>query len=289
MTPFPRRLRGSGVPGRAVTLALCLAALLGQALPGMAEIKRVGVPKPGEKRLTIQIDPAEQARALAVHPRVGAGLPPEAGSQAPPPAAVAAAPGPLPFDWYWERVSPTRGAQKGRLSEALAALAMGPGGRAVPAPRLADLQAIAALHGREILAATVGTRVSPALVLAMIGVESSGRVDVVSSAGAVGLMQLIPATAARFGVTDATDPAQNIRGGVAYLDWLMGEFEHEPLMVIAAYNAGENAVKSAGGVPPYAETRGYVPKVLAAWSVARGLCLTPPELMSDGCVFALKG
>jgi soluble lytic murein transglycosylase-like protein len=102
-------------------------------------------------------------------------------------------------------------------------------------------------------------------------------------------MQLIPATADRFGVNDAKDPEQNIDGGVAYLDWLMKEFENDPLMVLAAYNAGENAVKSAGGVPPYAETRDYVPKVLAAWAVARGLCLTPPELVTDGCVFAVRG
>jgi len=65
----------------------------------------------------------------------------------------------------------------------------------------------------------------------------------------------------------------------------MREFDGDPLMVIAAYNAGENAVRRNGGVPPYAETRDYVPKVLAAWQVARGLCATPPELVSDACVF----
>lgn len=133
------------------------------------------------------------------------------------------------------------------------------------------------MHGSDILSATIGTEVSPALVLAVIGIESGGRVDAVSSAGAVGLMQLIPATAARFNVSDSADPVQNIKGGVAYLDWLMKEFDRDPLMVIAAYNSGENAVKKNGGVPPFAETRGYVPKVLAAWTVARGLCRTPPN------------
>ncbi|MDH5452014.1 MAG: lytic transglycosylase domain-containing protein, partial [Paracoccaceae bacterium] len=97
------------------------------------------------------------------------------------------------------------------------------------------------------------------------------------------------ATAERFGVEDSVDAGQNIKGGVAYLDWLMKEFNRDPVMVLAAYNAGENAVKSNGGVPPYAETRAYVPKVLAAWAVARGLCITPPELTTDGCVFAVKG
>jgi soluble lytic murein transglycosylase-like protein len=96
---------------------------------------------------------------------------------------------------------------------------------------------------------------------------------------------LIPATASRFGVGEITSPAQNIRGGVAYLDWLMRKFDGDPLMVLAAYNAGEGAVLANDGVPPYAETRDYVPKVLAAWQVAQGLCQTPPELLSDPCVF----
>jgi len=141
------------------------------------------------------------------------------------------------------------------------------------------------VHGTDILKATIDKDVSPALVLAVISVESAGRIDAVSSAGAQGLMQLIPATATRFGVGDASDAGQNIQGGAAYLDWLMQEFGHDPLMVLAAYNAGENAVKNNGGVPAYAETRDYVPKVLAAWQVAQGLCLTPPELVSDPCVF----
>ena len=85
------------------------------------------------------------------------------------------------------------------------------------------------------------------------------------------------------------DAEENIRGGVAYLDWLLGEFEGDALLALAGYNAGENAVKKHGGVPPYDETRAYVPKVLAAWDVARALCRTRPELPSDGCVFTLAG
>ena len=65
----------------------------------------------------------------------------------------------------------------------------------------------------------------------------------------------------------------------------MEKFDSDPILVLAGYNAGENAVIKNNGVPPYAETRGYVPKVLAAWSVARGMCQTPPELFSDGCAF----
>lgn len=107
--------------------------------------------------------------------------------------------------------------------------------------------------------------------------------------GQKGLMQLMPATASRFGVTDVNIPAQNISGGVAYLDWLMGEFGNDPVLVLAAYNAGVGAVRKNNGVPPYSETRDYVPKVLAAFQVARGLCMTPPQLATDGCVFKQLG
>ncbi|MBL4811714.1 MAG: lytic transglycosylase domain-containing protein, partial [Rhodobacteraceae bacterium] len=169
---------------------------------------------------------------------------------------------------------------------ALRALDAAPTGERVAAPRLQALQNIALLHGREIMVETIGTGVSPALVLAVISVESAGNADAVSGAGAQGLMQLMPATAERFGVTDRSNALQNIRGGTAYLDWLLGHFDGDPILAIAAYNSGEGAVRTNGGVPPFAETRAYVPKVLAAWAVARGLCQTPPELISDGCVFA---
>ncbi|SOB93288.1 transglycosylase-like protein with SLT domain [Rhodobacter sp. JA431] len=257
--------------------------------------KRVLPPKKGQTRfLTIQIDPEEQRRQLAAQ----AAKPFEPLTATPPPETSAAPSSgggrakdgaSARYAWYWDQVSPTLGDRAGRFTKAISALGMGPGGQNVTAPRLDHLQTIALNHGREILAATIGTEVSPALVLAVISTESGGRADAVSHSGAVGLMQLIPATADRFSVADSTDPAQNIKGGVAYLNWLMKEFDRDPLMVIAAYNAGENAVKGAGGVPPYAETRDYVPKVLAAWQVARGLCLSPPELVTDGCVFALKG
>lgn len=264
---------------------LCLAFPLGAAAETDFTFKRVKVSDilPG-KRITVQIDPEEQARRLAV-------AKPDPAARAEPSAPAADAPlAPLPapssaYTWFWDLVPPGIADTDGRFPKALAALSQGPEGDAVRAPRLQHLQEVAEAHGTEILKATIGTRVSPALVLAVIGVESAGRADAVSSAGAVGLMQLIPATAERFGVTDSGDPAQNIKGGVAYLDWLMEEFDRDPLMVLAAYNAGEGAVRANGGVPPYAETRDYVPKVLAAWQVAQGLCLSPPELVTDPCVF----
>ena len=234
------------------------------------------------KRITVQIDPVEQARLLAALPSARPYAPPDENEVAPlaPSGAVAHT-----YDWFWETIPTAQDAVADRFPNALAALSQGPGGTKVAAPRLQAMQEIADTFGTEILQATVGTNVSPALVLAVIGIESAGKSNAVSHAGAQGLMQLIPATAERFGVTDSTDPAQNIKGGVAYLDWLLNEFDRDPLMVLAAYNAGEGAVRANQGVPPYAETRDYVPKVLAAWQVASGLCLTPPELVTDPCVF----
>ncbi|MBI1170471.1 transglycosylase SLT domain-containing protein [bacterium] len=237
------------------------------------------------KRITVQIDPAEQAALLAAAPKVD----PHPVHHADPEAAAAPLAPPQPsgahYDWFWNTVPVSLTAADGRFPLAMATLSSGPNGVRVDGPRLQSMQIMAQTWGAEILKDTVGTRVSPALVLAVMSVESAGNAAAASGAGAQGLMQLIPDTAKRFGVTDALDPAQNIKGGIAYLDWLMGNFNRDPLMVIAAYNAGEGAVTANGGVPPFAETRDYVPKVLAAWQVAQGLCVTPPELVSDPCVF----
>ncbi|MEM8823798.1 MAG: lytic transglycosylase domain-containing protein, partial [Pseudomonadota bacterium] len=173
----------------------------------------------------------------------------------------------------------------GRFVKAAKIAARPPRSSGVVAPPLDHMQRIARHHGGEILRHSVGTRVSPALVLALISVESSGRIAAVSNKGATGLMQLIPATAARFGARDMRDPSQNIAAGVAYLDWLMEEFGNDPVLALAGYNAGEGAVRRYGGVPPFGETRTYVPRVLAAWNVARLMCQTPPVMPADGCVF----
>ena len=239
------------------------------------------------RRKLVQIDPEEQARRLAASPKVKPRQPDDPAEET---AAAPLAPGtqvsvPAAYSWFWDAVPTARDSVQGRYPLAMATLSKGPKGTQVSAPRMQHMQDIAQTYGTDILKATIGTEVSPALVLAVIGIESAGRKDAVSSAGAQGLMQLIPATAERFGVTDSLVPAQNIKGGVAYLDWLMKRFDRDPLMVLAAYNAGEGAVDANLGVPPYAETRDYVPKVLAAWQVAQGLCQTPPELFSDPCVF----
>jgi hypothetical protein len=104
--------------------------------------------------------------------------------------------------------------------------------------------------------------VDPKLALAVIAVESGFRVHAVSPRNAQGLMQLIPATARRFRVADPFDPEANVRGGLAYLRWLLERFDGDVRLVAAAYNAGEGAVLRHGGVPPYPETRDYVRKVI---------------------------
>lgn len=104
-----------------------------------------------------------------------------------------------------------------------------------------------------------------ALAMAVIAVESGFNPRATSPKNAQGLMQLIPDTARRFQVRDAYDPEQNIKGGLAYLQWLMTEFEGKVELVAAAYNAGEQVVARYGGIPPYAETRSYVEKILALY------------------------
>jgi TPR repeat protein len=110
-------------------------------------------------------------------------------------------------------------------------------------------------------------RVRPELVLAIIEAESNFDIVARSPKNAQGLMQLIPATAARFNVRNPYDPAQNIRGGMAYLRWLLAYFEGDVTLVAAAYNAGEGAVERYRGVPPYAETRAYVRRILKSVGV----------------------
>lgn len=103
--------------------------------------------------------------------------------------------------------------------------------------------------------------VSARLAMAVIRAESNFDPLAVSAKNAQGLMQLIPETAVRFNVRKPFDPEQNIRGGLAYLRWLLAYFKGNVALVAAAYNAGEGAVNQYRGIPPYAETRGYVRRI----------------------------
>ena len=106
-------------------------------------------------------------------------------------------------------------------------------------------------------------QVQPGLALAIIAVESNFDAYAVSRSAAMGLMQLIPQTAKRFGVRNAFDAQQNIRGGLSYLRWLLAYYQGDVSLVAAAYNAGEGAVDRHRGIPPFDETQEYVKRVVA--------------------------
>lgn len=121
----------------------------------------------------------------------------------------------------------------------------------------------ARLHAPRIERAARAAGVDASLLHAVIRAESAYNPKAVSPKGAAGLMQLMPATARRYGVADRFDPDQNVLGGALYLRDLLARFDGQLELALAAYNAGEGAVQKHGGrVPPYAETQRYVPQVM---------------------------
>lgn len=133
-----------------------------------------------------------------------------------------------------------------------------------------------ARYVRQIQMAARAAGIDPALVHAVISAESAYNASARSPAGAVGLMQLMPGTAARYNVTNRLDPDQNIRAGTRYLGDLLLLFDNDLLLALAAYNAGENAVLRYGNrLPPYRETMEYVPRVMAYYRRYRAPPLLP--------------
>lgn len=120
----------------------------------------------------------------------------------------------------------------------------------------------ATAYDAQIQQAASAQQLPPALLRAVIQQESGYNPRAVSSAGAMGLMQLMPATARALGVADPFDPTQNINGGARYLRQLLDRFGGDERLALAAYNAGPGAVNRYGGVPPFAETQRYVARVL---------------------------
>ena len=123
--------------------------------------------------------------------------------------------------------------------------------RVIHSPYDSTIKAIALRYGMD-----------DKLIKAIVKVESAFKPTAVSPKGAQGLMQLMPGTAARYGVADSFDPIQNLLGGVKYLKDLLSMFNNNITLALAAYNAGENAVQKYNGIPPYKETRQYVQKVI---------------------------
>lgn len=126
------------------------------------------------------------------------------------------------------------------------------------APRRADLLPLIDRHARD-------RGLDPALVRAVVQAESGYNVRAVSNKGAVGLMQLMPATAVELAVASPFDPEENLRGGTRYLRALLERFGGDVTLALAAYNAGPSAVDRYGGVPPYPETLEYVRRVFSLW------------------------
>ena len=126
-------------------------------------------------------------------------------------------------------------------------------------------------------------RVDPKLALAVILVESGFDDNAVSPKNARGLMQLTPETAERFGVRAVFDPVDNVRGGLAYLRWLLAYFQGDVQLAVAAYNAGEKAVEKYRGVPPYPETRDYVRRITTIYKRTNhpfdGMIVGPSPMM----------
>jgi soluble lytic murein transglycosylase-like protein len=132
-------------------------------------------------------------------------------------------------------------------------------------------------YARQIQTAARAANVDPALVHAVISAESAYNPSARSPAGAVGLMQLMPGTAARYNVTNRLDPEQNIHAGTRYLGDLLFLFDNNLPLALAAYNAGENAVLRYGNrVPPYRETRQYVPRVMGYYRRYRAPLIAAP-------------
>lgn len=141
-----------------------------------------------------------------------------------------------------------------------------------PAAALLQSALAAKPYADDIAAAAIQAGLDPALVHALIAVESAYRADAVSEKGARGLMQVMPDTARRFGVADAGEPRPNLLAGTRYLRYLLDRFDQCLELALAAYNAGEGAVaRYADNIPPYPETRRYVPAVLSRLKQSRNV------------------
>jgi soluble lytic murein transglycosylase-like protein len=192
---------------------------------------------------------AAEAEATAPGPAAGA-APATAQAPASPPAGASPAAG----------TAPPVGA---------AAANSAPPPRFEPVPRLGFDRSLGVPRtpfGKLIYSAASRHALNPLLVAALIRAESGFNPRAVSHKGACGLMQVLPATARRFGLRhrrDLFNPRKNLETGSRYLRWLVDRFGDDPLRVLAAYNAGEGAVERFGGLPPFPETRGYVQRIYA--------------------------
>ncbi len=180
------------------------------------------------------------------------------------------------FRWFWEAVPPR--IADGTRSRAIDTIEAGRfEKRSGLFNSTKQARRVLGTWTHEISTAANASRLSEALIAAVVMVESAGNAKAVSPAGAQGLGQLMPGTARHLGVRNAFHPTQNLRGAASYLSDLLDMFDGDLVLALAAYNAGEGAVMRYKGVPPYAETRAYVPKVLSAFLTAQEFCRVEPS------------
>jgi soluble lytic murein transglycosylase-like protein len=162
-----------------------------------------------------------------------------------------------------------------RTAAAVLLLALAPG---LIAAAASDLRK---LYGPIVKKVAGKHRIDPELVHIVIRAESNYDPFAISSAGAMGLMQLMPATARQYGVMNVFDPAQNIEGGVRYLKDLVKLFGGQTRLVLAAYNAGQEAVRKYNGIPPYPETRAYIAGIMRTYKKSTVTTKNPTYMVKD--------
>lgn len=194
--------------------------------------------------------------------------------------AVPASPG-FASSWFWKDV-PAH-IRDGSRADAMQVVAHAHSGERSLLLAISRARTILTRWRPEIQAAARAARINEALIAAVVMVESAGDPTARSPKGAVGLGQLMPETARRYGVSNILDPRENVMGSAAYLSDLIDLFRGDLVLALAAYNSGEGTVLRYRGVPPFPETREYVPRVLGAFEAAGRLCLLPPRAARRRC------
>lgn len=183
--------------------------------------------------------------------------------------------------WFWNRVPAAM--EDGSRARAMHIVANARGHLQGFTGAKAQARRVLTRWRAEIKTAARKSGINEALIVALVIVESGGDPNARSPKGALGLGQLMPGTARQYGVRDAFDPAENLRGSATYLSDLINMFRGDLVLALAAYNSGAQTVIKYRGVPPYAETRSYVPKVLAAFEMAGDFCASHPRAARRTC------
>jgi len=182
------------------------------------------------------------------------------------------------FAWFWTEAMPAATSDHDGVAAGLVRHIVDRRSRGLPTFGSVDVGADIYMRFRdEIDTAATETGLSPAVITSVIAIESAGVATATSPKGAMGLMQLMPATAERFGVKSAYSPQENISGGARYLAELLKLHHGDFVLALASYNAGEGAVDKHAGVPPYRETRDYVAKFFSVYATTKSVCKNEPD------------